>query len=89
MNIAKNQLITDESLIDKYLTNKEEAYIKTKQALYKHLKKFLKIELQHIIFIKYDITSITKYVLEKNNIKNKRRINFLKRTSYKELNYNI
>ena len=67
MNIAKNQLITDESLIDKYLTNKEEAYIKTKQALYKHLKKFLKIELQHIIFIKYDITSITKYVLEKNN----------------------
>ena len=38
MNIVKNQLITDESLTDKYLTNKEEAYVKSKQALHKHLK---------------------------------------------------
>ena len=68
MNIAKNQLITDESLTDKYLTNKEEAYVKSKQALHKHLKKFIKIELQDMIFDKYGVTSITKYVLEKNNV---------------------
>ena len=54
MNIAKNQLIT--------------AYVESKQALHKHFKKFIKLELQNIIFNKYDVTSITKYVLEKNNI---------------------
>ena len=68
MNIAKKQLITDESLTDKYLTNKEEAYAKLKQALQKHLNKIVKIELRHIIFFEYDVTSITKYVLENNNI---------------------